>query len=86
MSSPVKKEPSEKDTQELLEYLRQEMGLQSKDDVIHALARQAYHRATILCPRCGHHARQTDKDKAECTACMAPLKLAEAFLVALEKK
>ena len=78
--------PTDKETNELLEELKKELGLQSTEEVIRALARQAYHRATILCPRCGHHARQTDSDKAQCTSCMAPLKLAEAFLVALEKK
>lgn len=86
MSPENPKTPNDKNIDEILENLRLEMGLQTKEEVVTALARQAYHRATILCPRCGHHARQTDNDKAECTKCMAPLKLADAFLVALDRK
>ena len=86
MTSQNQNSPTDKDINEILENLRLEMGLQTKEEVVTALARQAYHRATILCPRCGHHARQTDNDKAECTKCLAPLKLADAFLVALDRK
>lgn len=75
----------EEQTQHLLEILREEMGLKSVDEVIDALARQAYHRTAILCPRCGHHAQQTEEDKARCESCLSPLKLAEAFLVILDK-
>jgi len=77
---------TDKETKDLLEELRKEMGLQTMEEVVRALARQAVNRATILCPRCGHRARKTEQDKAQCTSCMSPLKLAEGYLVALDDK
>ena len=84
MPEPQESKPIDKETRDILEELRKEMGLDTTHDVIRALAKQALNRAAILCPRCGHHARQTEKDKAECTSCMSTLRLAEGLMVALE--
>ncbi len=68
---------------EMLEALRQEMGLATVDEVMRALVRQAFHRTQILCPSCGGHARKTVEGKAECEECMSVLGLADGMLVTL---
>lgn len=68
---------------EMLEALRQEMGLATIEEVLRALVRQAFHRTQILCPSCGGHARKTVEGKAECEACMSVLNLADGMLVTL---
>lgn len=72
-----------KSEMEMLEALRQEMGLATIDEVLRALVRQAFHRTQILCPSCGGHARKTVAGKAECEACMSVLNLADGMLVTL---
>lgn len=66
---------------EMLESLRQEMGLSTQDDVVRYLVRQAYHRTQVLCPSCGGNARKTPDGNAECNECMSILNLAEGTLV-----
>lgn len=66
---------------DMLESLRQEMGLSSTDEVMRYLVRQAYHRAQVLCPSCGGKAKKTAEGKAECSDCMSVLRLAEGTLV-----
>ncbi len=68
---------------DMLESLRQEMGLATTDDVVRALVRQAYQRTQILCPSCGGKARTLADGRAECDACMSVLSLAESTLVTL---
>lgn len=80
MQDPKNFTPQEFD---MLESLRQEMGLTSIDEVMRALVRQAYHRTQILCPSCGGSARKTLEGKAECDECMSVLRLAEGMLVTI---
>jgi hypothetical protein len=68
---------------DMLESLRQEMGLSTTDEVIRALVRQAYQRTQILCPSCGGKARTLADGRAECSECMSVLRLAESTLVTL---
>jgi hypothetical protein len=68
---------------DMLESLRQEMGLATTDDVVRALVRQAYQRTQILCPSCGGKAKTLPDGRAECDECMSVLNLAESTLVTL---
>lgn len=61
----------------ILWSLQQEMGLSSVEEVMHALIRQAYTRAVIVCPNCGHAAQLTTEDEARCTSCMSLLHLSD---------
>jgi predicted RNA-binding Zn-ribbon protein involved in translation (DUF1610 family) len=61
----------------ILWSLQQEMGLSSVEEVMHALIRQAYTRAVIVCPNCGHAAQLTAEDEARCTSCMSLLHLSD---------
>jgi DNA-directed RNA polymerase subunit RPC12/RpoP len=61
----------------ILWSLQQEMGLASVEEVMHALIRQAYTRAVIVCPNCGHAAQATAEDEARCTSCMSLLHLSD---------
>lgn len=61
----------------MLQVLQQEMGLARVDQVLHALIRQAYTRAEIVCPNCGHAAQLTAEDEARCTSCMSLLRLSD---------
>lgn len=62
---------------EVLRALQQEMGVDSTDAVVHSLIRQAYARASIVCPACGHSAQKTAVDQARCDSCMSVLQLSE---------
>lgn len=68
--------PEEK---EAVNALQQEMNLQSPDEVVHMLLRQAYQRVAVICPTCGHSARKTAEDQASCTDCMSVLHLTEGI-------
>lgn len=61
----------------MLHALQQEMGLARVDQVVQALIRQAYTRAEIVCPNCGHAAQLTAEDEARCTSCMSLLQLSD---------
>ena len=60
-----------------LRTLQVEMGLASVDEVVHALIRQAYSRAAIVCPHCGHSAQLTAEDEARCDGCLSILQLSD---------
>ena len=62
---------------QVLATLRAEMGLDSLDEVMHALIRQAHTRAIIVCPACGHSAQLTAEDQARCESCMSILQLSD---------
>lgn len=61
----------------MLRALQQDMGLARVDQVMHALIRQAYTRAVIVCPNCGHAAQLTAEDEARCTSCLSILQLSD---------
>lgn len=61
----------------MLETLRREMGIDSVDEVMHSLIQQAYTRAIITCPACGHAAQRTGEDEARCDGCMSVLHLSD---------
>lgn len=61
----------------MLAALQAEMGLDSINDVMQALIRQAHTRATIVCPACGHSAQLTAWDEARCESCMSVIQLGE---------
>lgn len=65
------------DETQTLAALQAEMGLSSPDEVMHALIRQAYTRAAISCPACGHAAQLTTADSARCDSCMSVLHLSD---------
>ena len=61
----------------MLYALQREMGASSLSEVMHALIRQAYTRASITCPACGHSAQLTAADEARCDSCMSVLHLSD---------
>lgn len=61
----------------MLQALQQEMGLAQLEQVLQALIRQAYTRAEIVCPNCGHAAQLTAEDEARCTNCLSLLHLSD---------
>ncbi|NUQ39165.1 MAG: hypothetical protein HUU23_15530 [Caldilineales bacterium] len=63
--------------QEMVDLLREEMGLESSAEVMHLLVRQAIQRIAITCPQCGHFARVTERDQAECRSCLSVITLSE---------
>lgn len=69
--------------QEAVASLQQEMGFSSPDAVLHALLRQAAQRALVVCPACGHSARQTAADQASCAECLSVLHLTDGIWQAI---
>ncbi len=65
------------DEMQTLAALQAEMDLASADQVMRALIRQAYTRAAITCPACGHAAHLTAEDAARCDSCMSVLRLSD---------
>jgi hypothetical protein len=65
------------DEQEMVDLLKDEMGLEKREDVMHLLVRQAIQRVAITCPNCGHYAAKTEESKAECQSCMSVITLSE---------
>ncbi len=63
--------------QEMIELLKKEMGLDSTEAVMQNLMRQAIQRISITCPNCGHYARITNEDQAECSSCLSVISLSE---------
>lgn len=63
--------------QEMIDLLKKEMGLDSTEAVMQALMRQAIQRVAITCPNCGHFARVTEEDQAECSSCLSVITLSE---------
>ena len=60
-----------------LDGLRDELGLQTIDQAVHALIRQAFTRSAIVCPACGHSARLESADVARCERCLSILQLTD---------
>ncbi|MCS7221386.1 MAG: hypothetical protein RML36_08745 [Anaerolineae bacterium] len=65
--------------QEMIELLREEMNLPDREAVLRLLIRQAIQRVAITCPTCGHFARRTAEDEAECRSCLSVLTLSEGI-------
>lgn len=65
--------------QEAVAALQQEMGLEKPEEVVHLLLRQAAQRALVVCPSCGHSARKTHEDEANCASCMSVLHLSDGI-------
>ncbi|NOZ27749.1 MAG: hypothetical protein GXP39_06815 [Chloroflexi bacterium] len=75
-SLSVSLSPEEK---ELIELLREEMDLPDEESVLHLLMRQAAQRVAITCPSCGHYAKRTAEDEAQCRSCLSVIKLVEGI-------
>ena len=65
--------------QQAVAALQQEMGLDTPEDVVHLLVRQAAQRALVVCPSCGHSARKNTTDEASCVSCMSVLHLSDGI-------
>ena len=65
--------------QEMVELLQEEMNLPDREAVLHLLVRQATQRVAITCPSCGHFARLTQEDTAECRSCLSVITLSEGI-------
>ncbi len=65
--------------QEMIALLREEMNLPDDEAVLRLLMRQAVQRIAITCPACGHFARRTTEDEAECHSCLSVLTLSEGI-------
>ena len=65
--------------QEMVNLLREEMNLSSSDEVLKLLLRQEVQRKAVVCPTCGHMARKTDEDVANCNACLSVIALSEGI-------
>lgn len=65
--------------QEVIRILREEMGLPDDEAVLRMLVRQAAQRVAITCPSCGHYAKRTAQDEAECRSCLSVIKLSEGI-------
>ena len=67
------------DEQEMVRLLREEMNLPDDQTVLNMLVRQATQRVAITCPSCGHFAKLTTEDAAECRSCFSVIKLSEGI-------
>jgi hypothetical protein len=63
----------------MLAVLREELGLESEEEALRIILHQAYQRMVVTCPSCGHHARRTEEDCAECASCLSILHLSEGL-------
>ena len=69
----------------MLEMLREELGLESEEEALRLILRQAFQRLTVTCPTCGHNARVTDEDVAQCASCLSILRLSEGLWMVARK-
>lgn len=69
----------------MLAVLREELGLESEKEALRLILRQAFQRLTVTCPTCGHHAKVTQEDAAECAACLSILRLSEGLWMVARK-
>jgi len=69
----------------MLSVLRAELGLDSEEEALRLILRQAFQRLTVTCPTCGHHARVTQEDAAQCASCLSILKLSEGLWMVARK-
>ncbi|RME83134.1 MAG: hypothetical protein D6775_08995 [Caldilineae bacterium] len=67
------------DEQEMIDILKEDMGLSSRQEVLNLLVRQAVQRVAITCPNCGHYARRTAADEARCRSCFSVITLTEGI-------
>ncbi len=67
------------DEQEMVGLLQEEMGLPDEEAVMKLLVRQAVQRVAITCPSCGHYARLSEEDQAECRSCLSVITLSEGI-------
>ena len=65
--------------QEMVDLLKEEMNLESRGEVMQLLVRQAIQRVSISCPQCGHYARKTKDEQAECRSCLSVITLSEGI-------
>lgn len=65
--------------QEIVGLLQEEMGLPDQEAVMKLLMRQAVQRVAITCPNCGHYARLSEEDQAECRSCLSVITLSEGI-------
>ncbi|HEY52431.1 MAG TPA: hypothetical protein G4N94_03140 [Caldilineae bacterium] len=65
------------DEQEMVDLLKEEMNLANREEVMHLLVKQAIQRVAITCPNCGHYAKRTEENKAECRSCLSVITLSE---------
>ncbi len=72
--------PLEPDEQEMVRFLREELGLPDDVAVLRVLVQQAVQRLAITCPTCGHFAKLTAEDEANCHSCLSVIKLSEGLL------
>lgn len=63
----------------MLEALQKELQIEDPDELLGMLVRQAFFRASVSCPRCGHMASQTDESEAVCRDCLSPIRLIEGM-------
>jgi hypothetical protein len=71
--------PLNDDEQEMISLLRDELGLEDDAAVVRLLVEQAVQRLLVTCPTCGHYARKTAEDEANCRSCMSVIKLSEGL-------
>jgi hypothetical protein len=69
---------------DMVELLRNELGLASNDEVLRLLLRQALQRRAVVCPTCGHLAQQSAADAASCSSCLSVLHLSEGIWQAMQ--
>lgn len=67
------------DEQEMVGLLQEEMQLPDQEAVMKLLVRQAVQRVAITCPHCGHYARLSEADQAECRSCLSVITLSEGI-------
>ena len=64
---------------EMVDLLKEEMNLEDRGAVMHLLVRQAIQRVAITCPTCGHYARVTEQDQAQCRSCLSVITLSDGI-------
>ena len=65
--------------QEIVGLLQEEMGLPDQEAVMKVLVRQAVQRLAITCPTCGHYARLTEAEQAQCRSCLSVITLSDGI-------
>lgn len=65
--------------QEIVDLLQDEMGLPDQEAVMKVLVRQAVQRVAITCPTCGHYARLTEDEQAQCRSCLSVITLSDGI-------
>lgn len=65
--------------QEIVDLLQDEMGLPDQEAVMKVLVRQAVQRVAITCPTCGHYARLTEEEQAQCRSCLSVITLSDGI-------